>query len=225
MKLDYTKGSIWWTNLPRPERSSVESGYRPVVILSSTFGCLSSDVVTVAPITTRIKDLSVNIRVHSIDGYRDNQVLTNQLVTVPKNSLTKPSGYLDSQELSRVEQGVLVSLGIAKPVVDNFKANQEALLSAKKDREELEKLIPQSKEIISKLTELVSRVENKKVKQNQTGYTRVKRSKEEILSFVSEWEDPYNKKSEVVKAFGFNHYNTAWNFYKSAKKKIMEGKL
>lgn len=222
MNLDYTRSSIWWTGLPVFQMSSVQGGYRPVVIISSTAGCLSSDIVQVCPITTKIKPLHINVDIHPITNGVPNQVLTNQTMTVPKNTLSRPSGYLTREEIEKVEEGILISLGIAKPVADKIKANQEALANAKKDREEIERLVPQAKEVMNKLTEVINRLEGKKISPVKTG--RIKRSREEILSFIKEWEDPYNKKSEVVEAFGFNNYGTAWNFYKTQKKKIEEEK-
>ena len=167
MSLDYTRGSIWWASLPQLQRSSVQGGYRPVVIVSSIAGCLSSDIVQICPITTRVKPLSININIHPINKGLPNQVLTNQIMTIPKNLLSKPSGFLSKEEMEQVEEGILLSLGITKPVVDKLKSSQEALVNAKRDREEIEKLLPQAKEVINKLTEVINRVEGSKVEINK----------------------------------------------------------
>ena len=124
MALSYIRGGIWWTNLPSSPRSSVQGGYRPVVIVSSLAGCMSSDIVQVCPITTKIKPLQINVNIHPIANNVPNQVLTNQIMTVPKSSLSRPSGYLTKEEIERVEEGILISLGIAKPVAEKVKANQ-----------------------------------------------------------------------------------------------------
>lgn len=216
---DYLRGGIYWANLAKYPQSSVQGGYRPVVIVSSIAGCLSSDVVTVCPLTTKVKDLSVNVNVKPLINGRPQQVLTNQLVTIPKSLLSSPSGWLDKEDLSQVEQGVMISLGILRPVIDKARASQEALLQAKKDREALESLVPQAKDLIHKLTEIVNRSNVSKV---SPGVSRkyVKRSEEEIEDFIKEWEDSGNNRNEVAKAFGFNSYSSAYNFWVNHKKRL-----
>lgn len=216
---EYLRGGIYWANLSKYPQSSVQGGYRPVVIVSSVAGCISSDVVTICPLTTKIKDLSVNVTVKPLINGRPQQVLTNQLVTVPKSLLTNPSGWLDKEDLAKVEQGVMTSLGILKPIVDKAKASQEALLQAKKDKEDLENLIPQAKDIINKLTEIVNRSKVSKVGP-EAPRKYIRRSKEEIEEFIKEWEDNGNDRNEVAEAFGFNSYSSAYNFWVNHKKRL-----
>jgi septal ring factor EnvC (AmiA/AmiB activator) len=121
--------------------------------------------------------------------------------------------------MARVEQGVLTSLGILKPIVDRAKASQEALLQAKKDKEALENLIPQAKDIINKLTEIVNRSKVSKVRL-EASRKYIRRSKEEIEEFIKEWEDDGNDRNEVAEAFGFNSYSSAYNFWVNHKKRL-----
>lgn len=215
---NYTRGSLWWANLAKYSQSSVQGGWRPVVIVSSSLGCLSSDIVTVCPLTTKLKDLSININVKPVASEKPQQVLTNQLVTIPKNLLSSFIGSLDSEDLQAVEEGILISLGIAKPVVEKTKASQEALLSARRDREALNNLIPQAKDLVTKLKDLISRYNSPRTFSKERKYLR--RSKEEISDFIKEWEDPYNDRHEVAKVFNFNSYGAAYNFWVNHKKKV-----
>ena len=98
MNLDYARGSIFYCNLPDIQGyHSVEKGYRPVVIVSSLIGIISSDIVMICPLTTRHKKLSCNVDI----SYGDSQILCNQIMTVPKMSLTKRSGCITEQRCSR----------------------------------------------------------------------------------------------------------------------------
>ena len=216
---EYLRGGIYWANLAKYPQSSVQGGYRPVVIVSSVAGCISSDVVTICPMTTKIKDLSVNVNIKPLVKGRPQQVLTNQLITIPKSLLTSPSGCLDMEDLANVEQGVMTSLGILKPIVDKAKASQEALLQAKKDKEAMENLIPQAKDIINKLTEIVNRSKVSKVRPD-VSRRYVRRSEGEIEEFIKEWEDNGNDRNEVAEAFGFNSYSSAYNFWVNHKKRL-----
>ena len=53
--------------------------------------------------------------------------------------------------MNKVDTGILIALGLAKPVVSKIQATQNALADAKRDREELEKMIPQAKELLAKI--------------------------------------------------------------------------
>ena len=225
LEMKYLRGSVVWARLAGYERSSVQSGSRPVLVVSSLAGSITSDVIQVCPLTTKIKDLSVNVDVGTLPGQdRQSQVLTNQITTIPRTYIGDYITSFDEITMQKVETGILTALGIAKPVVSKIQATQEALASAKKDREALENLLPQAKEILKVLGELVKKVDgaNIKVVGNKPGTKRVRRSPETIELFIQEWEDKYNDKKEVAEAFGFPSYASAYNFYQYHKKKDEE---
>lgn len=215
MQFEYLKGNVWFTNLPKPQvPSSVVYGYRPVVVIFSPEGALSSDVVTVAPMTTRDKGLEINVPIKADFLDQQSFVLTNQLVTVPKQSLQRYCGRLSVEQIHEIEKGVLISLGIAPPVVQEVKTSQEALANAKKDRAALEALIPHAVELIAQLEALVG-----KAKPLPTP-KKTRRSPEEIASFLREYEDPHNIRKEVAEAYGFRTPTAAYQFWR----KHREGK-
>ena len=232
-KLEYTRGSIWWANLQGFNQSSVQRGYRPVIIVSSLAGCLSSDLVMVCPITTKKKYHSVNVEIPPItEGGLECLVLTNQITTLPKNMLSRPSGFVSPENMAKIEEGLLISLGIAKSVCNQVKSTHDDLIKAKEDREQLEKLLPQAKEILGELSALVNRVDIRKKKKgfsyksvysDRISKKTVRRSQEEIKDFIHEWEDKGNDKTEVFQAYGFNTYSAAYQFYQYHKKKVKNG--
>ena len=226
MKFDYQRGSIWFYNFKGAERSSLQRGYRPVVILSSLAGCMSTDFVMISPITSQLKQYQVNINIGKIfENGPESQVLSNQIYTVPKYDLSKPSGILPPEKMKEVETGLLISLGIAKPVAEGIKAQQEDLIEAKKDKERLESLIPEGEKLLNELKEVLERVEGRKKLHTNVGVGEKKsrrRTPEEIRDFIKEWEDKYNNKNEVALAFGFNTYSAAYQFYKYHKDKVSD---
>lgn len=211
----YVRGDIWWVNLDKYPQSAVQGGYRPVVIVSSQSGCRSSGVVTVCPITTKIKDLSVNVSVKPLIGGRPQQVLTNQIVTVPKDLLTNHSGCLDKEDMEKVELGIMVSLGLVKSEKVVHKTDSTLFTEAEKDKKLLEELIPQAKVVLEKLKNIL----NQSTVSN-TGRKYKKRSAEEVADFIKEWEDDRNNRNEVAKSFGFNSYGSAYNFWSNHKKRV-----
>lgn len=200
MNFEYARGNIFWCNLPQHQvqNHSVEKGYRPVVIISSLMGALNSDILMVCPLTTKIKELSVNVKISWSKDDRQSQVLCNQIMTVPKIALGKQIGNLTDTEIDDVNTAMLISLGIAPSVTNNI---QKALISAKKDVELLQQLLPQAKQIITQLTEVVKRTEVTK---------RKKRTPEEMADFIKEWNDKGNDRNEVAEAFGYKSYGAAY---------------
>lgn len=228
MDIRYSRGSIWWTNLEGLVNSSVQIGYRPVVIVSSLIGNVTNDTVLVVPITSKFKDLSVNaqlsfvIKNNSNGTPVQNTALCNQVRVVPRNSLITYIGQASTSDMELISNCLMIALGIAKDAGAKFKSSQEALAQQRKDREALESLIPQAENLINKLQELVNRQGNKKISNNKLNQIRIRRTEEEIKDFLKEWMDPYNNRNEVAAAFKFNSYNSAYQFYKSKKDKYKE---
>lgn len=209
MKNDLTRGSIFFCNLPNnfQQANSVEKGYRPVVIVSSLVGILSSDIINVCPITTKEKNLTINVPIGWSKDDRKSYILCNQIMTIPKNILIQLVGRLTPQEIDDMNKAILISLGITPSTVTNIKDAQEASIRVAKDKEELEKLLPEAKRMITELHNLVNRTENIRIKTK-----RVKRTPEDIAAFIKEWDIPWTNKKEVAEAFGFSSYSSAYAF-------------
>lgn len=91
---------------------SCESGVRPVVVVSSNVGNRTADIVMVCPITHSIKPLSCNATVGWSKDGRTSQVLCNQVITLPKESLKEYCGFINSQDQREVERALCISFGI-----------------------------------------------------------------------------------------------------------------
>ena len=109
------KGAIYFVRMPEQkstEQHSCEYGHRPVVVVSSNVGNRTADIVMVCPITTKIKELSCNVRIGWTSAGKPSQVLCNQIVTVPKSELTDRRGYVTLDEQRRIDIAMCISLGI-----------------------------------------------------------------------------------------------------------------
>lgn len=108
------RGDIYFVRMPQQKTrvNSCQHGYRPVVVVTSRTGCKTSDIVMVCPITTKIKHMSCNVEIGwSLDG-RPNQVLCNQIVTLPKAELGPLRGHITREEQKQIDIAMLISLGI-----------------------------------------------------------------------------------------------------------------
>lgn len=113
------RGNIYFVRMPEHKTASAHScewGYRPVVIVSSEAGCATSNIVMACPVTTKIKELSCNVKINWSADYRPSQVLCNQIVTIPKSELKVCKGTVTQEELNKINKAMLISLGIKEVI-------------------------------------------------------------------------------------------------------------
>lgn len=109
------RGQIFWAKLPQQTNTvkhSVEWGYRPVVVVSNDRGNTTSNIVMIAPITTKIKQLSCNVNISWSATGQQSQVLCNQIMTMPKALMVNPRGKLTADELKAIDKAICISLSI-----------------------------------------------------------------------------------------------------------------
>ena len=101
------RGEVWWAKLPPP------AGRRPVLLLSRNEAYLVRDLVTVAPLTTRIRDIPTEVPLGAEDGLpRECVVNLDTIATIPKASLTERIATLSSEKLVTVEKALRFALGL-----------------------------------------------------------------------------------------------------------------
>lgn len=115
------RGDIWFADLGNHPNSSVQSGCRPVIILSNNIGNIHSDTVNIVPMTRHLKkpDLPCHTEItpdHISDKRQllvPSMVLAEQVTTISKSALRNYAGRItNSGVLSRIEQSVAAQLGI-----------------------------------------------------------------------------------------------------------------
>jgi mRNA interferase MazF len=101
------RGDLYWARLPEPR------GRRPVVIVSRTMAVRVRPVVTIAPVTRRVRGLDSELPLGPNDGLGERCVANcDNLETISKSRLTKQIGTLDSHRLVALDDALRYALGI-----------------------------------------------------------------------------------------------------------------
>src|SRR5712691_3612759 len=101
------RGQILWTDLPAP------AGRRPVVLLSRNEAYTVRELVTVAPITTRIRRISTEVPLGPAEGLPKICVVNlDTLTTIPRRTLTQAIGPLPPEKLAAVERAMMFALDL-----------------------------------------------------------------------------------------------------------------
>ncbi len=76
------RGEVWWANLPAPV------GRRPVVLVSRDEAYRVRDLVMIAPVTTRMRNIPTEVELGPQDGMpRPCVINCDSLATIPKARL------------------------------------------------------------------------------------------------------------------------------------------
>ena len=107
------RGEIYLANLGNRD-GSIQSGIRPVLIISNDINNKFSPTVNVLPITSRAKN---NIPVHVNVGYseglsQESTLLTEQMVTVNSSQLEDYIGKVNRYKMYEVEKAIMLQNGI-----------------------------------------------------------------------------------------------------------------
>ncbi len=101
------RGEVWWAGFPPP------AGRRPVLLLSRDEAYLVRSLVTVAPITTRIRGIPVEVALGSEDGLpRACVVNLDSIVTVSKLHLEERIATLSAGKMKAAEQSLRFALAL-----------------------------------------------------------------------------------------------------------------
>lgn len=101
------RGEVWWADLPSP------AGRRPVVLLSRNEAYAVRQLVTVAPVTTRIRQIPTEVPLGTDEGLPKLCVANlDTLTTIPKQTLTAFIATLPLLKLREVEQALKFALGL-----------------------------------------------------------------------------------------------------------------
>ena len=101
------KGDIWWANLPEP------IGRRPVALLSRNEAYGVRNSVTVAEVTSTIRNIPVEVRI----GKRENMpkecvINLDTIITIRKELLDQKIVHLDSGKISEIDDAIKFALDL-----------------------------------------------------------------------------------------------------------------
>lgn len=101
------RGEIWWAELGKPSRR------RPVVLLSRNEAYSARSLVTVAPVTTRIRMIPSEVPLGAADGMPQDCVADlDTVIAIPKECLRSRVTALSAKKVKEVETAVHFALGM-----------------------------------------------------------------------------------------------------------------
>jgi mRNA interferase MazF len=101
------RGEAWWAELPPP------SGKRPVLLLSRNEAYPIRELITIAPVTTRIRHIPSEVPLGPADGLPQHCVVNlDNITTIAKNLLTEKICELNPEKLQAVEYAIHFCLGL-----------------------------------------------------------------------------------------------------------------
>lgn len=101
------RGEVWWADLPPPDRR------RPVVLISRDLAYDIRGFVTIAPVTTRIRGISAEVRLGPTDGLpRECVVNLDNINTIDKGMLQQFIVDLTQEKIRAVEEAIRFALAM-----------------------------------------------------------------------------------------------------------------
>ena len=101
------RGEIWWADLSGP------AGRRPVVLLSRDEAYAFRELVTIAPVTTRIRGIPVELALGKSEGLpRDCVANLDSINTIHKRQLAERICTLPSNKMRDLDKAIKFALGI-----------------------------------------------------------------------------------------------------------------
>ncbi|MFC1745595.1 type II toxin-antitoxin system PemK/MazF family toxin [Candidatus Riflebacteria bacterium] len=101
------RGDIWWANLEQP------IGRRPVILLSRDEAYNLRKLITIALVTTRVRNLPVEIPLGKPEGLKKPSVMNpDYIVTIRKSCLVKKIGRIAKSKRKQMDEALKFSLGL-----------------------------------------------------------------------------------------------------------------
>lgn len=101
------RGEVWWAALPRPV------GKRPVVLLSRDEAYKVRNAVTVAEITTTIRDIPVEVLLGKDDGLPKSCVANlDTILTIRKDLLIERICILNQEKIKAIDDAIKFALDL-----------------------------------------------------------------------------------------------------------------
>lgn len=100
------RGDVWWAELPSP------IGRRPVVLVSRDEAYSVRALVIVIPVTTRVRDIPVEVPLGREEGLPKACVANaDTITTIPKAALVDYAGVLGAEKLVALDEAIRFALG------------------------------------------------------------------------------------------------------------------
>ena len=102
-------GEVWWADLDPPV------GRRPVLLLTRDEACRTRSLITIGPVTTRIRGIPVEVELGQEDGLPKVCVVNlDTIATIPRDRLDERIAELQPEKMQAVDRAIQFALGIGK---------------------------------------------------------------------------------------------------------------
>jgi mRNA interferase MazF len=101
------RGEVWWAQLPKPV------GKRPVVLVSRDEAYSVRELVVVVPVTTRARQIAVEVALGREEGLPRSCVANADIITtIPKSALTAYAGLLSPEKTIALDAAIRLAIGL-----------------------------------------------------------------------------------------------------------------
>jgi len=101
------RGEVWWADLPPP------TGHRPVVLISRDEAYSHRELITVAPVSRRIRRIPAEVALGPEDGMPlVCAVNLDSMITVPRARLRRQIASLSDDKVRDVDAAIHFALGL-----------------------------------------------------------------------------------------------------------------
>jgi mRNA interferase MazF len=107
------RGNVYWLNF-EPSLGGEIKKVRPAIILSNNAANTHLNRVQVVPITSNIERLYPGEAFITLNAEK-RKAMGDQLTTASKQRIGRRIGALSTQDMGRVEDAILLQLGIVRP--------------------------------------------------------------------------------------------------------------
>lgn len=107
-----TRGSVYIANLPQIDNSSVQGGFRPVIIIQNNKGNKYSPTVQVIPLTSRCKKSLPTHAIVDSGVVKRSIALAEQIQTIDKSQLRQCVGKIDEVTMKKINVCIMIQLGL-----------------------------------------------------------------------------------------------------------------
>lgn len=113
MRTKILRGEMYYADLS-PVVGSEQGGMRPVLVLQNNTGNKHSPTVVVAPITSKLgkPNLPTHVSLSATHLAKNSIALLEQIRTIDKRRMADYIGTVSDEEMAKVENALLVSVGM-----------------------------------------------------------------------------------------------------------------
>ena len=122
----FKRGQIWWCKLPSSFDGCIQGKTRPVIIMSNDLANKHSNCLLAIPVTTQIKKDMPTHTVFELNNVM-NTALAENLMSVNTNKLCDYIGSVDDELLAKLEDNIIIALGLNKYQTSNIQLAQSQL--------------------------------------------------------------------------------------------------